>query len=79
MFKYKCNKNVIIDGRTYKPNGNIVVLPVEHDKLELIEEEEKTDWKQLGIDAGLEGEELKKFMKKSTANRQIQLDKLKEK
>jgi len=39
--------------------------------------EDKPDWKQMAIDAGLEGEELKKFMKKSSENRKKYLDKLK--
>jgi len=39
--------------------------------------EEKTDWRQSGIDAGLNEEDLKKFMKKGTVQRQAQLKKLK--
>lgn len=42
------------------------------------EKEQKIDWRKLGIDAGLKGEDLKKFMKKNAKNKQIQLDKLKD-
>ena len=87
MVKHELNikdsgKNVIWNGVTYKSDGRIVYLPEAVAIFNPIEneiiEETKTDWKQLADDAGIKGEELKKFMKKNESQRQIQLDKLKE-
>ena len=39
---------------------------------------EKPTWKELAKECGLEGEELKKFMKKNTEQKKKQLEKLKE-
>ena len=41
-------------------------------------ENEQPTWKELAIECGLEGEELKKFMKKNTEQKKKQLEKLKE-
>ena len=76
MFKHKCDKNIILDGKTYKPVMGIVELPVVMEKHNPIEDENKPDYKQLAMDAGLKGEELKKFMKMNATNKQLKLDKL---
>jgi len=39
--------------------------------------EDTPSWKDLAIEMGLEGEELSKFMKKNTANKKKQLEKMK--
>ncbi|MCP4254843.1 MAG: hypothetical protein GY775_15850 [Candidatus Scalindua sp.] len=70
-------KNVIHNGRTYRSVGRVVELPEAVAMYNPTEEEIKRDWKADAIDAGLEGEELKKFMGKNKALRQKQLDKLK--
>lgn len=38
MFKHKCNQNVILDGKTYKPVQGIVELPIKMDKLNPVKE-----------------------------------------
>ena len=67
------DKNVIWNGCTYRSTAREVYLP---EAVEMYNPaiEEKTDWKQIGIDAGLNEDELKKFMKKSVANRKKQLN-----
>ena len=42
-----------------------------------IKENDTPSWRELAIECGLEGEELKAFMKKNTANKQKQLEKMK--
>ena len=77
--KYYSNFDVYMGDKIYSPKNGIVDLPHElPGQFKRVEEETKTDWKQLADDAGIKGEELKKFMKKNESQRQIQLDKLKE-
>ena len=77
--KYYSNFDVYMGDKIYSPKNGIVDLPHElPEQFKRVEEETKTDWKQLADDAGIKGEELKKFMKKNESQRQIQLDKLKE-
>jgi arsenate reductase-like glutaredoxin family protein len=73
----KCSKcDIDYSERVYKVH--ISRCSVEKKTAEVKPKEEiKIDWRDLGEKAGLEEEELNKFMKKSTKNRQIQLDKLK--
>ena len=79
MYKHKINKIVIFEGKTYLPANGIVTLPKIDKRYNPIEEvkEGKPDWKQLAVESGLEGEDLKKFMKKNAEQKQKQIDKLK--
>ncbi len=52
------------------------VLKIHETRCNPVQEEIKIDWKDLADKAGIKGEDLKKFMRKSAKNRQIQLDKL---
>ncbi len=78
MYKHEWNMDHIHEGKIYRTIDGIVELPVRVEKLNPLEEEKKTDWKALGTDAGLKGDDLKKFMSKNKDARQKQLDKLKE-
>jgi len=40
--------------------------------------EDKPSWKELAIECGLEGDELKKFMKKNSEQKKRQLEKIKD-
>ncbi|MCP4989058.1 MAG: hypothetical protein GY928_24270 [Colwellia sp.] len=69
----KCRKcGVEYSARVLKIHETICNVKAEPKK------EDKIDWKDLADKAGIEGEDLKKFMRKSSKNRQIQLDKLKD-
>lgn len=81
MIKHNYNKRYILDGKTYEPKKDgFLYLPVEVKSLRPVKEEKesKPDYKQLAIDAGITGEDLKKFMKKNTENKIKQLDSSKE-
>ena len=69
-------KNVIFEGGTYRSEGRKVMLPKAVAMYNPVKQEAKTDWKELGINAGLEGDDLKKFMSKNKEARQKQLDKI---
>ncbi len=85
MYKYKVDakNHTHSDGTSYRVIDGVLTVPFEINApfARLIEEpkkeEIKRDWKAEAIEAGLEGEELKKFMGKNKALRQKQLDKLK--
>jgi len=84
--KYKSDMDIWwSDGSLYKSHNGIVECPHElpHPFIKLEEMkkakpviEDKPDWKQLAINAGLKGDDLKKFMKMNATNKQIKLDKL---
>lgn len=77
--KYYSEFDIYMGDKIYSPKNGIVDLPHElPEQFKRVEEETKIDWKQLADNAGIKGEELKKFMKKNESQRQIQLDKLKE-
>ena len=77
--KYKSKYDIIMDDGIYKSRNGIVEMKHElPPSFERVEEEKKIDWRDLAINAGLEDEELKKFMKKNASQKQKQLDKLKE-
>ncbi len=81
MFKYKYNasQHTNKNGKVYKPVKGILTVPSEIKTFShLLISCEKTDWKELGINAGLKDKDLKKFMGKNKEARQKQLDKLKE-
>ncbi len=60
------------------PVDGIIDIPIRKENMNPIEDESRPDYKQLAIDAGITGEDLKKFMKKNTENKIKQLDNLKE-
>ena len=75
--KYKSKYDIIMNGKIFKSRGGVVEMPHELPSSFIkIEEEIKVDWKELAIEAGLEGEDLKKFMKKNALQKQKQLEKL---
>jgi len=82
MYKYKVDakNHTHSDGESYTVVDGVLTVPFEINApfAKLIEEvkEDKTDWKALAIDAGLKGDELKKFMKMNAKNKQLKLDKL---
>jgi len=77
--KYKSKYDIIMNGKIFKSRSGVVEMPFELPKTFIkIDEEKKTDYKELAINAGLEGDELKKFMKKNAQQKQKQLEKLKE-
>ena len=75
-YKYYSDLPIITDKVNLSING-IVTVSKELEGFKLVEEkEDKPDYKQLAIDAGIKGDELKKFMKMNATNKQLKLDKL---
>jgi len=75
--KYKSEYDIIMNDGIYRSKNGIVEMDHElPESFERVKEEIKTDWKKLAIDAGLEGDNLKKFMKMNATNKQKKLDSL---
>lgn len=66
--------------KIYKSKDGIVELehdlPDSFERVESIKQEKKIDWKDLGLKAGLNGDDLKKYMKKNAEQKRKQLDKI---
>ena len=79
--KHNFNQDYVYEGKIYKCVNGVIDIPVEIQNLNPIKPEvksDKPDWKELAKSAGLEGDNLKKFMKKNADVKQKYLDNLKD-